>query len=297
MRHADTHRIRRFFRLILALGPLSLVPWGAHGLRPTLSAAEDTPAVLISRQLLARSHLKVGDNVTFATDASGHHAKSFHIVGVYEPTPDPMRFTQERLEARLHLADLIALTADGDDPQSAESLTAVNIAVASPSDRDDVASILTARNPGIFMRPTARPSDGDPFAVLERFHLAIAVVTVAGSTAFLIALMLIRAEERRETVGVLRLIGISRRSIMLEVVVEALIVAAIGAAFGVALAGTAQYGVNAYFQHRYDTALVFVRVTPRIAARSIAVALPVGIFAGVIASWLSLRGRTILAWR
>ena len=285
----------RLFCLIVALGTLGVVALSAPVRDPVPSASHDAPAVLMSRQLLARSHTKVGDNITLATDASGQHAKTFHIVGVYEPTPDPMRFTQERLEARLHLADMIELTADSDDPQSAESLTAVNIAVASPSDKDRVASILTTRNPGVVVRPTARPSDGDPFAVLERFHLAIAVVTVAGSTAFLIALMLIRAEERRDTVGVLRLIGISRRSIMLEVVVEALIVAAIGAVFGVVLAGSAQYGVNAYFQHRYDTALVFVRVTPRIAARSIAVALPVGVFAGVVASWLTLRRRTILA--
>jgi putative ABC transport system permease protein len=104
--------------------------------------------------------------------------------------------------------------------------------------------------------------------------------------------MLIRAEERRETLGVLRLIGISRQSILLAVVVEALLVALIGAAFGVALAAAAQYGVNAYFQRRYDTALVFVRVTPLIAARSVAVALPIGVVAGVAASWTMLRRRT-----
>ena len=60
-------------------------------------------------------------------------------------------------------------------------------------------SIAQSRAPGISVRPTARAGDGsDPFAVLERFHVAVAIVTVLGSTAFLLALMVMRAEERRE---------------------------------------------------------------------------------------------------
>ena len=58
-------------------------------------------------------------------------------------------------------------------------------------------------------RPSRARDGSDPFAVLERFHLAVAIVTVLGSTAFLLALMVMRAEERRETVGIIRLIGIS----------------------------------------------------------------------------------------
>src|SRR5206468_9440175 len=105
----------------------------------------------------------------------------------------------------------------------------------------------------------------DPFAVLDRFHLAIAGVTVVGSSAFLLALMIIRAEERRETMGMLRLIGISRRTIVLEIIVESLIVAVAGAIFGVLLAAGAQYGINRFFQARYDTTLVFVQITRSIA--------------------------------
>ena len=68
-------------------------------------------------------------------------------------------------------------------------------------------------------------------------------------------------------------------------VVEGLLVAVAGAVFGVLIAALAQRGVNRFFQARYDTTLVFMRVTPAIALRSIAVALPVGVVAGVVASW------------
>lgn len=66
-------------------------------------------------------------------------------------------------------------------------------------------------------------------------------------------------------------------------------IAAAGAAFGIAIAVAFQGGINQFFQWRYDTALVFVRVTPRIALRSIAMAVPLGIAAAVASSWTLLR--------
>jgi cell division protein FtsX len=84
--------------------------------------------------------------------------------------------------------------------------------------------------------------------VIDRFHTAIAAVTVLGSTAFLLALMVIRAEERKETVGILRLIGISRKSILIEVIIEGLLVAIGGAVFGVTIALLAQRGRELDFQ-------------------------------------------------
>lgn len=251
------------------------------------------PQILVSRQLLNHAQLSIGEVVTLAADPSGTRRAQFRIAGVYEPTPDPMKFSAQRDEVRLHLPDLIALTADATDPQSSETVGAVNIALVDPADTAKFVTDLGGRTVGLSTRRTARqPGDGNPFEVLERFHIAIAAVTVVGSTAFLLALMVIRAEERRETVGILRLIGISRKSILLEVVVEGLIVAIAGALFGVLVAAVAQYGVNRFFQARYDTALVFVSVTPSIAARSVAAAVPVGVIAGVVASWTLLRRRT-----
>jgi len=106
--------------------------------------------------------------------------------------------------------------------------------------------------------------------------------------------MVIRAEERRETVGILRLVGISRRTLLASVAVEGVMIAALGAAFGVLIAFATEGIVNRIFQARYDTTLVFVRVTPSIAVRSILIAAPLGVVAGVAASWTLLR-RSILS--
>ncbi len=264
--------------------------------RPT-DAAAASGGILVSRQLARDAHLGRGDTIVVAADPAGTRALRVRIDGVYEPTPDPMKFTMERLEARLHLPDLVSLTSDPADPLSAEAATAINLKLRNPADASAFAADLAARSMGLSALPTARARQGDPFAILERFHAAIAAVTVIGSTAFLLALMVMRAEERRETVGVLRLIGVSRRTILLQVVVEGMLVALAGALFGVALATGAQFAVNRIFQARYDTALVFVRVTPRIAAQCVVVAVPAGVLAGVVASWTLLRRRPALLVR
>jgi putative ABC transport system permease protein len=252
------------------------------------------PDVLVTRQLAARARLAVGDVVTFTTDPGGAQATRFRVAGIYEPTPDPMRFTAQRMEARMHLPDLTRMTVDSTDPASAESVDAINVRLADPAGAQSFRLDVRTRVPGITAYPTARSPDRDPFAVLDRFHVAISIVTVLGGTAFLLALMIIRAEERREIIGLLRLVGISRRSLLAAVLLEGLFIAAIGAVFGIVLALAGQEIVNRIFQARYDTALVFVRVTPAIALRSIAFSVPLGVAAGLAASWAIL-GRDVLS--
>jgi putative ABC transport system permease protein len=281
VRRLEVHGVRWVLG-VLALLVLVVAIYPAH------AASAEAPDILVSRQLLAKAHLAVGDVVTLAADANGGHARKFRIAGVYEPTPDPMKFNVERLEARLHLDDLIGVTSDPGDPSAADAVSAINVSLSDPSATTAFARALAARTPFVTAIPT-RDSENTTFLVIDRFHTAIAAVTVVGSAAFLLALMVIRAEERKETVGVLRLIGISRKTIMAEVVVEGLLVAIAGAAVGVFIAGAAQHSVNRFFQARYDTALIFMRVSPAIAMRSIAVAIPVGVVAGTIASWTLLR--------
>jgi ABC-type lipoprotein release transport system permease subunit len=271
-----------------------VIAFGCAAALAAVSAAGDvrkpvaTSDVLVSRQLLARAHLTIGDVVTVATDPAGTRAAQFRVAGVFEPTPDPMKFNVERLEARLHLDDLLTLTADPADPASNESVTSINVSLADPAGAAAFSRTLAARIPLVGVNP-AVGAESATFTVIDRFHTAIAAVTVIGSTAFLLALMVIRAEERKETVGILRLIGISSKSIMAEVIVEGLLVAVGGAVVGVTIALLAQRAVNLIFQARYDTTLVFVRVTPSIALRSVAVAVPVGVIAGAVASWTLLR--------
>ena len=252
--------------------------------------ASTPPDVLISRQLADALHLKVGAPLRLSPDSSGANARDFRVAGVYEPVADPMRINAPKHEMRLHLPDLIGMTADGADPLSGEAVDAINISLANPDEARAFAGDVVARIPGITARP-ARGASGQArtFVVLERFHLAIAIVTIAASTVFLLALSVMLVDERRETVGFLRLIGLSTRRILAQVLVEGLLIAAAGSLFGLALAVASQGLINRYFQWHYDTALVFVRITPEVALRCAGLAVPLGVLASVAASWVLLR--------
>ena len=283
------HRARRWLLLSLVLFAASA---------PSASQSHDTPAlpsILITRQLAESRGLRVGDIVRLSADRSGNRPRPFRIAGIYEPTPDPMRFAQQRLEVRLHLPDLLTLTADPADPSAAESITSINVALDDPSDAGTFSRDVTARLPTVTARPTDAPDERTAtFVVVERFHLAIAIVTVLGSAVFLLALMVMVVDERRATVGTLRLLGFTRQRILIQVLAEGALIAIAGALAGLLLAFTMQDVFNRFFQWRYDTTLIFVRITPAVAWRSLSIAVPLGIAASLIASWTLLR-RQILA--
>lgn len=269
---------------------------------------ESLPGVLVSRQLMESRGYRIGDVIRLSTRQAGEDARSFRIEGAYEPTADPMRFAQQRLEVRFHLPDLQDLIASRPrEPQNgmrasqeieAEAVTSINVALKDPNDADAFARDVAAKVPGIVARPTSAPNERTTtFAVLERFHLAIAIVTVVGSAVFLLALMVMLVDERRSTVGILRLIGFTRRRILLQIFAEGVLIALTGAVFGILFALASEGLFNRFFQWRYDTTLVFVRITPEVASRSLVIAVPLGIAASLIASWTLLRQQLLALLR
>src|SRR5207247_5416511 len=131
---------------------------------------------------------------------------------------------------------LVRLTADPRDPGDQESVTAINVRLVNPAEAGQFRVEIRNRVPGLTAASTARAPENDPFAVLDRFHVAISIVTVLGGPGFLLALMIIRADERREMIGLLRLVGISHRSLLAAVLLEGFFIAVIGAMFGIVIA-------------------------------------------------------------
>ncbi len=282
-------------RQLLVTAGVALFLLLASSAFPRAQADPSIPGILVTRQLMAERNLQVGEVVTLAADPSGAGGRAFRIAGEYEPAADPMRFAQPRLEATLHLPDLIALTADPAEPGDADTVGTINVALKDPARAAEFSRDVAARVPGAVARPVSDPDERTTtFVVLERFHLAIAIVTVIGSAVFLLALMVMLVEERRATVGVLRLLGFTRRRILLQVSAEGALIAGAGALFGVLFALASQGAFNSFFQWRYDTTLVFLRMTPAVVLQSLALAVPLGILASIIASWTLLR-RELLA--
>jgi putative ABC transport system permease protein len=251
--------------------------------------ATNLPTVLVSRQVATELGITVNDVVRVAPP-DGSRAREFRVAAIYEPTPDPARLGAVIREVRLHLPDLLDLTREPGALVGTERVQAVNVGLMDPADAGAFARDLNARLPGVLARTTAAAAgSGGPFLVLERFHLAIAIVTIVAATVFLLALTIMLVDERRATVGVLRLIGLPAGRILTQVAFEGLLVAGAGAVFGLLLAVGSEQLINRFFQWRYDTALVFVHITPAVALRCVAIAVPLGVVATVLASWALLR--------
>jgi ABC-type lipoprotein release transport system permease subunit len=253
-------------------------------------AQEASHDILISRQLATEQGLSVGSTVRLAVDANGTGARTYRVAGIYEPTPDPARLGAVPREVRMHLPDLLDVMRPPGVLEGTEYIANINVALTDPADATAFARDVNARMPGVIARPSSEAAgSAGPFRVLERFHLAIAIVTIVAATVFLLALSIMLVDERRETVGILRLIGLPARRVLVQVLIEGVIVASVGAAFGLVLAVLSEGLINAFFQWRYDTALVFVRITRDVALTSTAIAVPLGASATVLASWALLR--------
>lgn len=269
--------------LFLLAGPLLTA-------RPAHAQADGVPDVLIARQLAEAEALREGDVVELGTRRDGAGARRFRVAGIYEPTPDPSRLGDTPREVRLHLPDLLDLTREPDAPAGTEPVDGINIRLEDPADADAFVRDVNARMPGVRAVRADRAGDAaGTFGVIERFHFAIAAVTIVAATVFLLALTIMLVDERRETVGVLRLIGLPVRRILVQILIEGLLVAGGGAGIGLLLALLSESAINQFFQWRYDTALVFVRITPRVALISAGIGVPLGAAATVLASWALLR--------
>jgi len=122
------------------------------------------------------------------------------------------------------------------------------------------------------------------FQVVRRFHRAIGVITVVASAVFLLCILLLKIDERRRDVAALRLMGISRRTVVGALVLEASLVALLGSAMGLGIGWTASRVVNAYYQGVYRTPLLFALVTPEVATFAVGLSLALGVLAGLAAA-------------
>jgi putative ABC transport system permease protein len=134
------------------------------------------------------------------------------------------------------------------------------------------------------------------FLVVSRFHRAIAIITIVASAVFLLCIMLLKVEERRLDAAVMRFVGVSRRTIFAALLLEALLVAALGSLVGTALAYVAGAATNAYYRRFFDTFLTFSLITPDIVIFSVILSLVLGAGAGALAAWRLVHTRPLVLW-
>lgn len=236
--------------------------------------------IAIDERLAADAHLSVGDKVVISAIPESPRGETVVISAIVKRGTDPAEVARSELRIRLHLDHLQTIAGYGDrvdrfavatrnDAATAKALKQINSAAfgfqAYPS--KDIA-VETSKT----------------FQVVSRFHRAIGVITIVASAIFLLCIMLLKVEERRRDVAALRLIGISRRTVMRSVVIEAALLALVGSALGVGVGWLGSLFVNWYYRGAYRTPLAFSIVTPSIVTLAVGLSLVLGIAAGILAS-------------
>ncbi len=244
-------------------------------------AAEPAPGILVERRLAESVPLAVGDTVRVRALASGRDPLPFVVAGVYERAADPNRIARNDFEVRLHLPDLEGLLPNPDRVDR----FAVVLAPGADADRAARWIQTTALGTRAYGSRALAEETSATFRVVSRFHDAIGIVTILASAIFLLCVMVIRVDERKRDMGVLRLIGVSRSTVFRAIVLEAIGIAVVGSAAGAVLGVVVARIVNAYYAQVYDTTLRFALVTPRIVALAALLGLGLGAVAGALAAW------------
>jgi putative ABC transport system permease protein len=239
------------------------------------------PEVLVDRRLAESVRLRPGDTVRVRALAGRDAPRAFVVVGVFEREADPNRISRNEMELRFHLPDLEALL-PRQDRVDRFAIVLKRGAAADPAARWVEGVAFGTRAYG---SAALADQSSATFRVVSRFHDAIGIVTILASAIFLLCVMIIRVDERRRDMGVLRLIGVSRGTVFRAIVLEAVAIAVVGSAAGAGVGLVAARVVNAHYAAVYDTTLRFALVTPRIVAIAALLGLALGVGAGALAAW------------
>jgi putative ABC transport system permease protein len=244
------------------------------------SSSQTAPrTVAIDEVLASRANLKVGDTLALSFRPGGT-GQTVIVGAIVRRAADPSEVARGDLRVRLHLDQLQELSGYGDRVDRFAIATAPKADVPSLVERvNRVAFGFRAYPSRDIAVETSRT-----FQVVSRFHRAIGIITIVASSVFLLCIMVLKVEERRRDIAALRLMGISRSTVVRSIIIEAAVVAVLGSALGIVLGWLISLFVNWHYQAIYRTPLAFSIVTPPIVVVAVALSLALGIGAGVLAS-------------
>jgi putative ABC transport system permease protein len=271
------------FPLLLALAATPLVATPLAASQDTLPLAPGRrPAlprtIALDERLAADAGIRVGDRVVLAA-APGTVGDTVVVAALVARGADPSEVARREYRVRMHLDHLQALAGYGD--------RADRFAVATAPGR--APEVVRRINESAFGFRAHRSADiavetSRTFQVVSRFHSAIGVITIVASAIFLLCILLLKVEERRRDVAALRLMGISARTVVLAVTLEAAAIALLGSLLGTGVGWLGTVGINWYYQGVYRTPLAFALVSPAIVGLAVTLSIVLGVAAGYLAA-------------
>lgn len=234
--------------------------------------------LLVERGFGREAGLAPGDTVRLAPEP-GRAGCPAAVAGLFEPAADPARLAADRPRVLLHLPHLARLAG------REREVDRFSVRLRPGADPGGVAEDLAGLLPGARVVTTREVAEESStlFRVVERFHRAIGLITLVAGSVFLACIMILKVQERRTEVAALRLVGLSRRTLLGWLVLEAGGVAVLGGLLGLGVGRIASTVINRHYREVYDTSLVFSVVTPGTVGVVLALAVVLGLAAGLAA--------------
>ena len=256
-----------------------------------VAAPPKTPrTIAVDERLAADAALKIGDTVRLSAQPGDSIGDVGVIAAIVRRTADPTEVARDEYRIFLHLDHLQNVVSYGDrvDRFAIATTNETAIPVALRLINDAAFGFRAHRSRDIAVE-TSRT-----FQVVSRFHRAIGVITIVASSIFLLCILLLKVDERRRDIAALRLLGISRSTVMRSVMIEAAAISIFGSLLGALMGWAASALVNNHYQAVYRTPLRFTLVTPGILAFAIMLSLILGIVAGYLAAQRLVRTPPLL---
>jgi ABC-type lipoprotein release transport system permease subunit len=274
-------------RMAMAGAVGAMLAWGGVPLEAQAAPGRQPPAprgIAIDQRLAEDAALTLGSRVRLSA-TPGVPGDGAVVTAILGRRADPAEVARREYRVRLHLGQLQQLL------EAPDRVDRFAVALRPGARADSVVARVNHVAFGFRAHPSAAVAvrNSRTFRVVERFHRAIGIITVVASAVFLLCLLLLSVEERRREVAALRLLGVSRRTVLRALVLEAALVSLAGSALGAVVGVVAAWGVNAHFQQLYRTPLAFAFVTPGILLFATGISLLLGVGAGAVAGWRLVR--------
>ncbi len=265
--------------LALCLAASGFVPRAGFAQSPEGSGCPPNLEVLVEAPFAASRGIEPGHELRVRANPDGETCLA-RVAGLFTPPADPSKLVIERPRVLFHLPQLATLTGRADEVDH------FTVRLTPGLDFRAIAEQLEPLLPGTQVLTTAEVANqsSTTFLVVSRFHRAIGIITLIAGGVFLACIMILKVQERRAPIAAARLVGIPRSMLMGWTIAEAAMVSTIGGILGLGLGIAASRIINVYYQRVYETTLVFSHVTVDMILQAVALAIVLGMAAGVYAA-------------
>jgi len=262
-----------------------------------------TGETIVNKGLAERHELSLGSRLNLT--GSGI-TKEYRVAGIVDIGLTGTGIFKDVFMVFLHLSELQSLTGAGLGP-SGETLDLVDETIVSLEQSvrgdmelvDGVVKELRDRYPfyNVATRETRLRQMEEQGAVARGFYLALGGVSMTIGLLFVATVMLMSVYERTNEIGMMRAIGISRRTIFKQVYAQALAIVLVGGLLGLVPGVLGTQALQGFIASRIGIAVSLAAFQPTVLAGALLMVVFLGSLVALYPAWKASRFNIISALR